>query len=99
MEQIVKEMIEKIQAGGTPDMCTMLKNQVNAALAEKINIGDHVRVIKTGRTGVVTKKIEYARDSKDWYSPYGYTAIQVETDGKKYNYAARSLQILKAGIV
>lgn len=75
-------------------MGNYLKNCRNAEQAARINVGDKVRIIKTGKIGTVTKKIEYDREHQGYYSPNGYTTIQVECEGHKNNYAGRSLELV-----
>lgn len=76
-----------------------IKNKENAQMADKIKIGDKVRVAMTGEVGTVTKKVEYDREHQHYFSPFGYTTIQVRFDNCKghkrtRHFAARSLVIL-----
>lgn len=92
LDIVTQNIINRIEAGEDVHLSDSLKNIVNAYLAEKIEIGDRVRVIKSGKTGIVVNKIKYDREYQDWVSPNGYTAIQVEIDGRRRSYSARSLQ-------
>lgn len=86
------EILYAIHTGQSPKIPHSMKNKVNAILADQINIGDTVRIVASGKIGRVNKKICYNRTVHDVFSPYGYTAIQVDIDGRLRNYAARSLQ-------
>lgn len=94
-KDIVEEMIEKIQSGQYIEMDTSLRHIVNARIAEMICVGDKVRIVRSNKVGIVTKKIIYDREHQDWYSPLGYTAIQVSVNGCKHSYSGRSLQIME----
>lgn len=79
------------------------KNKDNAIKAKALKIGDRVKVIATGQTGTVTKKIEYDRKNHNVSSPYGYTTIQVRFDNyealphhkKIRHFSARSLERIR----
>ena len=81
-------------------MNSYYKNKTNAFALLELNIGDKVRVIATGETGVITKKVKYNRGHQNYYSPYGYSTVQVRFDNydnlpqhrKIGHYAASSLQ-------
>lgn len=85
------QILYAVHTGTMPKIPRSMKNKVNAILADQINVGDIVRVIATGKIGRVNRKIPYDRTSQEFFSPYGYTAIQVDIDGRLRNYAARSL--------
>lgn len=78
------------------------KNQNNAILANKIEIGRRVMVKRTGETGVVTKIVKYDRDNQKWNSPFGYSTIQVRFDNyeslpqhkKVRHFSASSLELI-----
>lgn len=95
MENRIDDIITKIQSGNIVAMGSLTKNHVNAVLADKFKVGDHVQVIKTGQTGTITKKVVYGRSLQKWVSPHGYTAIQVDIDGVKHNYAPKSLRAVR----
>lgn len=92
IDESVKDIIADIEAGNVVDgLDDYDKNIVNAILADRFSIGDTVQVNKTGRIGIVTKKIIYYDRPKSWL-PYGYTAIEVKVGGRRNRYSARSLR-------
>lgn len=69
----------------------------NAINVKKLNIGDRVRVKKTGETGVVVKFVSYADTEKGRVVPY--TTVMVKMDepirNKQFkSYAGSSLELL-----
>lgn len=94
-----KTVVDDIQSGKDShyNLGTGLKNCVNAIMADKIQIGDTVQIVRSGKIGTVTKKIKYGREYQNYHSPNGYTAIQVEVDGRKHSYSGRSLRIINKG--
>lgn len=94
MDKYGRKLIRRIEAGEEVDMDSTLKNYVNAAMADRFKKGDRVQVIRTGETGTIVRKIVYDRKNQDWFSPKGYTAIQVRTARGTYCYAGRSLRLL-----
>lgn len=88
--EYILSIIKRIESGEALELSDDLKNTVNHVMAEQLQAGDMVEVIRTGMVGRVVKKIKY--DRKGLYSPKGYTAVQVETPAGKYLYAGRSLR-------
>lgn len=69
----------------------------NAISVKKLNIGDKVRVKKTGETGVVVKFVSYADTEKGRVVPY--TTVMVKMDSPIRNrdfksYSGSSLELL-----
>lgn len=95
MDRQIQEIIERIDAGEAVELGDDLKNLINSIMANRLDEGDIVQVIKTGQIGTVTKKVPYNRVFQECYSPHGYTAVQVETESGKHNYAGRSLRIIR----
>lgn len=95
MNSYINEILEEIKAGKSIDMDDGTKNLINSIMADGFEPGDRVKIIKTGQIGVIIKKIPYDRESQKFVSQYGYTAIQVDINGTKHNYAPRSLKLLE----
>lgn len=91
LDSFTEDIIRQMDNGMPIEMDDYMKNVVNAYLADRLSIGDRVRVIKTGQMGRVVRKVVYGHKKPAWLD-HGYTAIQVDVGGRKNFYAARSLQ-------
>lgn len=80
MNGFIQNMIKRIEAGEAVNMGSCVKNRVNAAMAERLKVGDEVEIISPGKvtegmSGIVIGKAAYNRISSTCISRNGYTAI------------------------